>query len=473
MLQYFRDRLTAVGLRARYERILSERLLELTEAQSHQPVSEDPGEWQLVAGGQQRMTEQVRGTIRDRARKLVRENPHAANILRLLEAYVAGPGLQLTHHLRPLGGSQDDTLLKTADHVWQQFLEGNSAHYSFREHARRAWRDGECFLRGFPSSQWPLEIRFVDPERIAADPEEPESQGILTAPHDVEEPVAYHKRDLQHPTSSEWIPAEEVVHTRVGADSNEKRGVSIFAPLIDPLECYSKWIETELLARKLQSSIVLWRKVQGSPQMAEMLADRSSTSETGSGIPTAGRRERLTPGTILTTNHGTDIQFLQPNTNFGDAVPLGRMLLLSVAAGAGLPEFMLTADASNANFSSTMVAEGPAVKFFQSEQQFFAREFARVWRMVMTHAIRAGLLPSRFFDQVEVRWSFPQLVNRDRSRERLADVQLIESGVLSRSEVARRDGVDPETMRIERRREEAETNKKNYETDETPGADLA
>ena len=77
MLQYFRDRLTAVGLRARYERILSERLLELTEAQSHQPVSEDPGEWQLVAGGQQRMTEQVRGTIRDRATSIHRSRPRA------------------------------------------------------------------------------------------------------------------------------------------------------------------------------------------------------------------------------------------------------------------------------------------------------------------------------------------------------------------------------------------------------------
>jgi capsid protein len=247
----------------------------------------------------------------------------------------------------------------------------------------------------------------------------------------------------------ERIDAEEIVHTRHGVDSNQKRGVTVFLPILHMLDCFNKWIETELLARKLQSSIVLWRKVQGSPQQASAFADGMASS---SGIDAgygATRRETVRPGTILTTNHGTDIQFLQPNTNFGDAVPLGRVLLLCTAAGAGLPEFMLTADASNANYASTMVAEGPAVKLFQSEQQFFAGEFTRLWRWVMAEAMALGLLPADFLARVECVWTFPQLVNRDRPRERLADVRLVESRILSRAEVARRDGADPGTMRVE------------------------
>jgi capsid protein len=128
-------------------------------------------------------------------------------------------------------------------------------------------------------------------------------------------------------------------------------------------------------------------------------------------------------------------------------------VLLSIAAGAGVPEFMLSSDASNANFASTMVAEGPAVKLFESEQQFFATEFDRLWRWVMSEAIAQGFLPADFLDQVEPGWTFPQLVNRDRSKERLADVRLVEAGVLSRAEVARRDNVDPQTMRAELRDE--------------------
>src|SRR5690606_19037636 len=156
--------------------------------------------------------------------------------------------------------------------------------------------------------QWPPTVRFIDPERIVPDVNDPESQGIPTVQGDVEHPVAYlHSvgtREL------EAIPAADLLHLRIGVESHENRGVSIVVPLLEPLECYMKWVETELLARKLQTSIVLWRKVQGSPQMADATAHHASR-----GGPLD--RERIAPGTILTTNFATDIQFLQPNTNFG------------------------------------------------------------------------------------------------------------------------------------------------------------
>jgi capsid protein len=424
--------------------MIQERLLELAERTTAQPVSEEPGDWTLV-GRTRSVPEQSQKEIRDRARHAVRENPYACNILRLLEAYVTGPGLQLAHQPRE-GKEQAEqpAILRRANELWQQFLVKNERHYSFREHARRTWRDGECFVRLFPTQAWPPSVRFVDPELIGGPSHAGGTQGIVTDPHDVETPVAFLKVHPTEPHNVERIPADEILMTRIGVDSNEKRGLSLLAPLLSALDSYEKWMETEILARKLQSSIVLWRKVQGSPQLVDGLADQAGISGRD------GRRERFSPGTVLTTNHGTDIQFLQPNTNFGDAVPLGRMLLLSAAAGAGLPEFMLTADASNANFASTMVAEGPAVKFFQSEQQFFATEFTRLWRWIMDTAIQQGHLPEDFFERIDLRWAFPQLVNRDRPKERSADVRLIDAGVLSRAEVARRDGVDPAIMRAER-----------------------
>ncbi|WP_437230072.1 phage portal protein [Planctomicrobium sp. SH661] len=454
MFSFLRDQFATLQLRARYQRVLQERLLELTESEGPHAVADDPGEWQLLGQSKGFPGEQSRTSILERARKASRENPYAVNILRLLEAYVAGPGLKLSH--QPDEDEVENPVIKDlvrlSDNLWEEFLIGNCRHYSFREHARRTWRDGEAFLRKFPGESWPPAVRFVDPECIAADADHPGSQGILTLPEDVEHPVAYLKFHRSGDERTlERVPAEEMLQTRIGVDSNEKRGVSVLASLLDALDSYTRWMDTEMMARKLQSSIVLWRKVQGSPQMAEGAADQAGYY---SGVHRDSRRERFSPGTILTTNHGTDIQFLQPNTNFGDAVPLGRMLLLSVAAGAGLPEFMLTADASNANFASTMVAEGPAVKYFQSEQEFFAREFTRLWRWVMDDAVAMGLLPEDFFDLIDVRWTFPQLINRDRSKERLADVRLIDSGVLSRSEVARRDGVDPSVMRAERKFEE-------------------
>lgn len=443
MLDLLRDHWTVWRLKARQQRMLQEQLVSLTERRSTITDTEDEG-WSLLGGGGKAPAPAAQQAIRDRVRRLVRENAHAANILRLLQAYVTGPGLELAHQ-GARADARESGWARRADQLWDEFQEGNSRHYSFAEHARRAWRDGEAFLQVFPHESWPPQVRFIDPEWIAATPDAPDSQGILTAPGDSETPVAYLRIVSRDGRRAERIPAEDILHTRYGVDANELRGVSLFAPVLDALDCYAQWLETEMLARKLQASIVLWRKVQGSPREIEALARGQA----------GGGRERVQPGTILTTNHGAELQYLQPQTNFRDAAPLGRMLLLGVAAGAGLPEFMLTADASNGNFASTLIAEGPAVKYFQSQQTLFASEFTRVWRRVMMEAIAIGQLPDDFFQRVKPRWMFPPLVSRDRSRERLADVRLLEAGVLSRAEVARRDGVDAERMHQERRVEGA------------------
>lgn len=447
MLKFLRDKMETARLKARYQRLVQERVLSLIETSGPQAVAEDPGNWTLVGDTKSTPSEIERTDARSKARKLVVDNPHARNILRLLEIYVAGPELKLKHVPVRRESQLGETLLH-ADHLWKTFVEENRPHFSYREYARRAWRDGECFLRKFPSPVWPPTARFIDPEAIAATAKHPDSRGILTAGSDVENPVAYLRIDPASGNLLEQIAADDVFHTKLGVDSNQKRGLTIFAPILDVLACFDNWRETELLARKLQASIVLWRKVQGSPSQVSAAADAvqsTSALEPGSSV----RKERYRAGTILTTSHGTELQYLQPNTNFGDAVPLGRLLLLSTAAGAGLPEFMLTSDASNANFASTMVAEGPAVKLFQSEQQFFVSEFRRIWKWAMSEAIRLGLLPAEFFEQVNAEWTFPQLVNRDRPRERAADARLVQTKILSRAEVARREGTDPDAMQSE------------------------
>ena len=225
-------------------------------------------------------------------------------------------------------------------------------------------------------------------------------------------------------------------------------GVTIFTSILESLTSFHNWFDTELTARKLQASIVLWRKVAGGgASSAASFASDSALEDLRD--PTAVPPSRLQPGSVLTTGNSTDIQFVQPDSNYSDAVPLGRLLLLSAAAGCGLPEFMLTSDASNANYASTMIAEGPAVKMFQAQQHFFAQEFTRLWKWVMVNAVAAGKLPAEFFDRITAEWCFPELVNRDRPRERHVDTRMVSASILSRAEVARREGLDPDVMRRE------------------------
>lgn len=448
MLSFLRDKLHTARLKARYQRRVQERLLTLVEAAGPQPVAEDPGGWTALGDNKPVFSDLDRTSLRDQARELVAKNPHARNVLRLLEVYVVGPGLQLNHVAKTQAAAD---AASSADDRWRKFLANNARHFSYAEFARRTWRDGECFLRLFPTADDVPAVRFVDPELIAATTGHPDSHGILTDERDVETPTAYLLIDPATGRLRERIPAEQMLHTRINVDSNQKRGVTFFSALIDPLAKFESWLDTELTARKLQASIVLWRRVQGSPSRVTGLAD---SLDTGDLTPAGVRSERYRAGTILTTSQGTELKFLQPDTNFGDAASLGRMMLLCAAAGAGLPEFMLTSDASNANFASTLVAEGPAVKLFEREQRFFAGEFERLWRMVMTEAVAANQLAAEVFETIKPEWTFPNLVSRDRPKERAADVKLVQSRVLSRAEVARRDDADPEQMRREISEEE-------------------
>lgn len=447
MLTLLKDAFAAASLKARYQRLARERVLRLLESKSTLESDHD-GTWHAISGTTRPLDAQAKIDLRTQARLLVAENPHARNVLRLMEAYVVGPDCRVSTTPSEAGSNRD--VARTADRLWRSFLTANCRHFSFREFARRTWRDGECFLRFYARAEWPPSVRFLDPETIGATAEHPETQGIVTEPDDIESSIAYLQID---PTTGELavtIPAEEVLHTKINADSNELRGTTLFAPLIGPLRQYERWLEIELIARKLQASIVLWRKVADGP-----VASFGSSADDDLELEPAAS-ERFQPGSILTTSGSTDLQFLQPPSHIRDAAPLGRMMLLSAAAGAGLPEYMLTGDASNANYASTMIAEGPAVKLFQGEQRFLAVELSRLWRRVMKEAVRRGLLPAAFLETCGPDWTFPTVVARDRPRERYADVRLVQAGILSRAEVARRENVDPELMRSELAAEKAQ-----------------
>ena len=415
MYTLIKDALAAAALKAKGDRLARERSVALLEAAGRpsaysvgpdRPV-EDAGWTEVGRAAGPRGTpdgltvEQTRAA----ARELAAGNPYAKNALRVLEAYVVGPGATLSHARRPAG----DTDSRTGDiapfpgdkplrGAWGRFWEANAPHVTLNELASRVWRDGECFVRLFVRPGDVPAARFLDPEEIGPTRERPGSRGILVDPADAVTPVAYLRVDPETGEHVETIPAAEVLHVKAGADDCEGRGVSVLAPLIGPLTRHAEWLETELTARRVQASVVLWRRVKGG---TGALGAYGETHDAAGGDLAAARAGRRTfaPGSILTTPDTTDLEFLAPKSSFAEASQIGRALLLGAAAGVGLPEFMLTADASNANYASTMAAEGPAVKRFAAEQRFFAAALARLWAMLAADAVRRGAVsgerPSR------------------------------------------------------------------------------
>ncbi|HQR08377.1 MAG TPA: phage portal protein [Gemmatales bacterium] len=489
--------LAAYWSRKRWERLQYEQACKVLESIPASTLEDDDAaRWKLVSSSSREPADLA--CTRDRARHLVEHNPFARNALTLYRNYVVGTGMQhevlagsvqpsedirFERRFSPLTKGESEGVLSTVSNptqpplskgrrtdeqigdarvphwveraggLWRHFLDQNHWDTGSRrdwEFCLRTWRDGECFLRMFRQSAWPPRVHFVDPERIVTDPATAlPTEGIATETHNVEVPTHYR---VQHDDErAELVPADRMLHCKIGVDGNVKRGQSLFVPVLDALQKYQSWLDVELIHRKVASSIVLVRKHAGSsPSGITNFADWSAqASQPAASITPQQRKALLQPGTIIDAQ-GYDLQYLSPDSHFDDATILGRRLLLAVAAGTGLPEFMLTADAGNANYSSTLVSEGPAVKLFASWQAFFIGQWQTLFQLVMTEAVRLGLLPAEALEHVRLRITPPAVAVRNRKDDAEADAIYFDRGALSRRELARRDQADPTVMERER-----------------------
>ncbi len=116
--------------------------------------------------------------------------------------------------------------------------------------------------------------------------------------------------------------------------------------------------------------------------------------------------------------------------------------LRAIASRLVMPEFMLTSDASNANYSSTMIAEGPAMRMFarlQAEQ--IADDLEVMWRVVRG-AVAAGRLPPEATSVIEIQATPPSLAVRDQLEEAQRFAIEHERGILSPQTWSQRTGLD-------------------------------
>ena len=112
--------------------------------------------------------------------------------------------------------------------------------------------------------------------------------------------------------------------------------------------------------------------------------------------------------------------------------------LRAIASRLCMPEFMLTSDASNANYSSTMIAEGPSVRMFERLQREMIREDSRLMKRVLLNGISAGKLSDEILTGVRIHIVPPKLSVRTRLEEVKADQILFELGAIGIDEIRAR-----------------------------------
>ena len=387
-------------------------------------------------------TEQQLATARAQCRSLAVNNEFAINGHENRISYTVGVGHSYRVTLRP-NSKADESLPAQVQHVLDEFIEENQWHRRQQEIVRRNDRDGETFLRFFATGDGTTRVRFVEPGQVSTPAElagdAAASFGIRTEPGDVESVLGYY-------IDGRFVDADEIQHRKTNVDSNVRRGLPLFYPVRSNLKRAEKLLRNMAVLSEIQSAIALIRKHRSTSRGAveQFVSDSADASATNNTTGRTTHYRRYAPGTILDAPGGLDYEFPASGIDAANYVAVLQAELRAIASRLVMPEFMLTADASNANYASTLIAEGPALKMFARLQADQMSADRAVMRRVIENAVAVGILPREALSEIAVHIAPPSLGVRDQLKDAETYRIEMEQGILSPQTWSQLRGLDYE-----------------------------
>lgn len=413
--------------------------------------------------------------IRSAARFITDTNPWLAGLKEDLTNYVIGQGAVVNIGARKKNEAPQPLIEAIQDFV-DELLDDNDWYGDRdRESFTRQHRDGQSFVRLFPQDRGATcIIRFVEPEYVTQpagarrledwlreqypdvcdwSEEMDWSYGIQTAKRDVEKHLGYF---VKYGTGTDWdyVPESVMVYGRRNVDRTVKPGLSDYfcvQPLAD--EALRLLRSTIKGSRKQALYALITEYEQGAKpaEVTEMLAGRPAAVRAAQTTP-EGRYQGEDEPIIYHAPQGRKVQ----------AGPLGnahspifnevcQFALRAVGARWSAPEFMVSSDASNGNYASSMVAESPFIKNVQSAQYKHGQQT----RSLIFKAMYLAWLAGRFRGVASQIASFgelkraivvdvqgPQAETRDKMAETERRLKLMAEGVMLPEQVAAEEGID-------------------------------
>jgi hypothetical protein len=418
--------------------------------------------------------------LRGQARNLAAIDSIAIGAKDARKHYVIGPGykfrVQDVHvDTAAINGKQvQSELAQAAQRVIDQFLDDNDFTCDLdQELFDRTADDGEPFLWLVRHGNR-IVTRILEPDQIT-EPRSPrpledwlDSTGIQPCAGFVSSwtfgvhtdarfphvPLGYHV--IHDSSGSQWdyVPACEMLHIKRNVPRNAKRGVSDYFPIMSDMRNEAKLATNIVTGAALQAAIAwIEEHPPGTTQeqvqaLAGRLAETTVPRPAASGGTQSRNVQRYRPGTILRPSPGRKYvsgpMGSERSTSF---IEVAQFMLRRVGVRWTMPEYMISGDASNANFSSTLVAESPFVKARESDQRFFGSYFHRLIWKVLKIAYRMGAFgPGVPWQQIEesidVNVEPPKVSTRDPLE--MAQTQEIQMriGILSKRTAATQSSLD-------------------------------
>lgn len=409
-------------------------------------VRGDRGElWGQVGGGQGLTTvtdwrpyisDSELDIVRARCRRLLIENEFALSAHQNRISYVVGTG-----HVYSVK-HPDEQVRMRAQKALDRFVKSAAWGRRQQEIMLRWDRDGEVFLRHYPAGpdRGFLAVRFIEPEHVrnasgmlAADGWE---YGVRVDPDDAE-------TVLEYCVNGRVLPAACIQHRKANGDAAARRGTPLLYPVIANLERAEKLLRNMTVVSSIQAAIAMIRKHKAPSNAVGNLLAANTTTRTN---PYTGAKETVRSygaGSIIDAHESTEYQFPSIGVNASALVAVLQAELRAIGARLVMPEFMLTQDASNGNFASVLVAEGPAVKNFEREQWSVIEYDREILERVLDGLVLAGGITAEQRAECGIEAEPPMLVVRDRLAEVQANQVLLQSKIIDRGTWQRREGLDP------------------------------
>jgi lambda family phage portal protein len=232
------------------------------------------------------------------------------------------------------------------------------------------------------------------------------------------------------------VPAEDVVHLFAPLAAGQVRGISWLAPILLRLSELDQLEDALLVNAKVQAMLMGFLIDQNAtgPNPFEGTAN-GSVLESG-----------LEPGTLKFLPQGWDVKFSTPQQALS-AIEFAQLQLRAVAAGLGVPEFLVTGDMRNANYSSLRSA---LVSFRQRIEQLqyhviIPQLCQPIYERAITAAIFSGELEAPDFEQnpsafLDAEWYAPAQPWIDPVKDQQAEALAVANGFRSRRQVVAAQG---------------------------------
>ena len=406
--------------------------------------------------------------IRSRCRVVGQVFPVAITAIDALTDYTVGTGYQFKVQSRD--GSVSPDFLRECEKIVHEFVDRVDWSCGLdRELFAAARQDGDQAAAVFDLGHGFADVRLVPPEHITEPSNVSQverwlgvpnggswSFGIHSDRYDMQQVYGYYVQWSAEPGDFDYLPAEQVEFIKHNVRRHVKRGLSDFHAVIAWLVRHEKLMRNTAVGSAIQAAIAWVEQYAEGVQQADAEsialggANYTYTLDSEGGGQTRYATS-FEPGSIIGLSKGLTYESgplgSQRNPNF---MLVAQAVARLIGARWSMPEYLISGDASNANYASTMVAESPWVKATLARQAQFGRVQANILYRVLNIALRGKRLSSfqvrnlnDLRSAVNIIATAPGVETRDRLKESQRRELLKRNGILSPDTWSEEEGYDP------------------------------